>query len=117
MLIRAVEPLDGIELMRRRRSARAARRDNGPRVCSDALRGALKLEDLARGPGRLCEAFAIDHTLDGWDLTRGEELWIGKMRAGTSQAAQIERATRIGVTSARDLLLRFFVADSDFVST
>jgi DNA-3-methyladenine glycosylase len=96
VLIRAVEPLEGLELMQQRR-------------------GTLDRLDLARGPARLCEAFAIDRTLDGCDLTAGKHLWID---AGGPQADPFEivTAARVGVTSAKDLPLRFFVADSPFVS-
>jgi DNA-3-methyladenine glycosylase len=53
ILIRAIEPLLGLELMRQRRQVEAVR-------------------DLARGPARLCEALAIDKTYNGWDLTTGQ---------------------------------------------
>ncbi len=107
VLIRAVEPLAGLELMRQRRAARAKKGRN------NAGNGATL--DLARGPARLCEAFAIDRTLDGWDLTRGEQLWISR---GATPLDPAETATsrRVGVTSACDVLLRFYVADSPFVS-
>jgi DNA-3-methyladenine glycosylase len=97
VLIRAVEPLEGIELMQQRR-------------------GTTDLMNLARGPARLCEAFAIDHTLDGWDLTRGERLWLGSDADPPREPVQIASATRVGVTAAKDLQLRFFVAASPFVS-
>jgi len=106
VLIRAVEPLAGLELMQQRRSARTERREN-------AVGGSVR--DLARGPARLCEAFAIDRSLDGWDLTRGEQLWIAAADTGID-AAEIEVSKRVGVTSACDKLLRFFVAGSVFVS-
>ena len=107
VLIRAIEPLAGLELMRKRRAARAKRHGN-----SIGSRAPL---DLARGPARLCEAFAIDRALDGWDLTRGAQLWIA---SGTAplDPAEIATSRRVGVTSARDVLLRFYVAGSPFVS-
>ena len=97
VLIRAIEPLEGVELMRRRRQVEDAR-------------------DLARGPARLCEALAIDRELDGWDLTRGERLWIAEASGGEGGTLQIVATTRVGVTSAHDLPLRFYVAGSPFVS-
>jgi len=97
VLIRAIEPLAGVELMARRR-------------------GMSRPRDLARGPARLCEALAIDRGLDGWDLTRGERLWIAEDAEGTPAAGRIASATRVGVSSAADRLLRFYVADSAFVS-
>jgi DNA-3-methyladenine glycosylase len=95
VLIRAVEPLEGLETMKRHRGT-----------------GALR--DLARGPGRLCEAFAIDRALDGWNLTAGKALWID---AGEPVApCGIGTSARIGVTSANEALLRFYVCGSPFVS-
>jgi DNA-3-methyladenine glycosylase len=94
VLIRAVEPLEGMRAMHRRR-------------------GAVRPRDLARGPARLCEAFAIDRALDGWDLTRGQRLWIApREAAGISVAV----SPRVGVTSAHGLLLRYSLAESPFVS-
>ena len=57
VLIRAVEPIDGIDLMQ-------------------AYRQREKRLELARGPGRLCQAFAIDRRLDHWNLTLGRTLWL-----------------------------------------
>jgi DNA-3-methyladenine glycosylase len=97
VLIRAVEPVAGIELMQRRR-------------------GRESFLELARGPARLCEAFAIDRRLDHWDLTRGYRLWIcGEPRAALRDAL-IGQSVRIGVTAAHHLPLRFFVADNPYVS-
>jgi DNA-3-methyladenine glycosylase len=96
VLLRAVEPLEGLKLMQERRGT------------TDRL-------NLARGPARLCEAFAIDRTLDGWDLTRAERLWIAAKTA-ESEPIEIITTTRVGVTSAKNLPLRFFVAGSPFVS-
>jgi DNA-3-methyladenine glycosylase len=97
VLIRAVEPLEGIELMQQRR-------------------GTTDLTNLARGPARLCEAFAIDRTLDGWDLTRGERLWLASDADPPREPARIATAARVGVTAARDLQLRFFRDGNPFVS-
>jgi DNA-3-methyladenine glycosylase len=97
VLIRAVEPLEGLELMQHRRGT------------SDPL-------NLARGPARLCEAFAIDRTLDGWDLTLGEQLWLTADPDRVRKSIQIATAPRVGVTAAEDLELRFFFTGSPFVS-
>jgi len=97
VLVRAVEPLDGVELMRQRRGTSAPL-------------------NLTRGPARLCEAFAIDYSLDGWDLTRGEELWVTVEPNSDPQPVQIATATRVGVTAAQDLPLRFFITGNPFVS-
>ena len=97
VLIRAVEPFEGVDIMTQRRAGRSAR-------------------DLARGPARLCEALAIDRTLDGWDLTRGEQLWIAADTRPPASLGGIVSAPRVGVTSAQRRLLRFYLADSTFVS-
>jgi DNA-3-methyladenine glycosylase len=98
VLIRAIEPLIGIEFMQARR----------PRH---------ELRDLARGPARLCQALAIDKRHNGLDLCSDSpqaELWI----AGGKRVADrdVLVSPRIGVTSAHELPLRFFVMNSPFVS-
>lgn len=95
VLIRAVEPLLGQAVMARNRG-------------TDVLR------DLARGPARLCEAFDVDRAWNGWDLTRGESLWIDDDNAPSAVPSAV--SMRIGVTSAHDLPLRFFIPGSPFVS-
>jgi DNA-3-methyladenine glycosylase len=129
VLLRAVEPLAGVDLMRARRRLEAVRKgvrpprfkpyvqyprseSKGSDPFSDSLLD--EVTDLARGPARLCEAFAVDRTLDGWDLTRGERLWL--TGGEPVPPAQVATTTRIGVTSAKDLVLRFHVAGSPFVS-
>lgn len=99
-LIRAVEPNLGIPLMCRRRKRES-------------------MLDLARGPARLCEAFDIDRTFNGWDLTAGRSLFIssddqGKSMDSTGEDVRITR--RIGVTSAEDLPLRYIFANNRYVS-
>ena len=97
ILIRAIEPRWGVEQMHLRRR-------------TDIVR------DLARGPGRLCEALAIDRTHDGWDLTSGRDLWIAEAPAQNGHALKIVRSGRVGISSAQRRLLRFFLAGSPFVS-
>jgi DNA-3-methyladenine glycosylase len=96
-LIRAIEPIEGLPQMAQRR-------------------GTEKLLDLARGPSRLCEALDIDRRMDGCDLTRRGELWITDDGAFDTDDSQIATSPRIGVTSAHDLLLRFFLTDNPYVS-
>ena len=101
VLIRAVIPVQGIELMQQRRGS--------------------ALIDIARGPARLCEAFAVDRRLDGWDLTRGVRIWIEQPDAASITDPKrtdpiIATSRRIGVTSAHDLELRFFMKDCPYVS-
>jgi len=97
ILIRAIEPLEGVELMHQRRR-------------TDIVR------DLARGPARLCEALAIDRTYNGWDLTAGRELWIADDPDAHLRPPRIVRSGRIGISSAQKRLLRFFDSESRFVS-
>ena len=97
VLIRSVEPLAGLELMQIRRRRQRAR-------------------DLASGPARLCEAFDIDRRLDGWDLTLGRQLWIIDDGAPPVLDASVGRSSRIGVTSAEHLPLRFYIRSHALVS-
>jgi len=97
VLIRSVEPLAGLELMQ------ARRRRQRPR-------------DLASGPARLCEAFDIDRRLDGWDLTLGRQLWIIDDGAPPVPDESVGRSSRIGVTAAEHLPLRFYIRSHALVS-
>jgi DNA-3-methyladenine glycosylase len=97
VLVRAVEPQDGMWLMEDRRRTPA-------------------VADLARGPARLCEAFAIDRELDGWDLTLGEMLWVADDEDVSSSAKRVGRSPRIGVTSGAHLRLRFYLRGNPHVS-
>ena len=94
VLIRAIEPTDGIAIMQRNR-------------------GTERMRDLARGPGRLCEALGIDRRLDGIDLCQAGELWLG---SDDRAPGEIRLSKRIGITRAADSLLRFYVRDNRFVS-
>ena len=96
VLIRAIEPLRGVGLMETRRGTR-------------------DLSRLARGPARLCEALSVDRSLDGWDLTKARRIWIEAGSRGAGDLA-VGNSSRIGVTSAHDLPLRFFVDGSRYVS-
>ena len=94
VLIRALEPLEGIAIMQRNR-------------------GTDRLRDLTRGPGRLCMALAIDRSLDGIDLCQA-----GPLRLASDDAAvgEIALSKRIGITRAAERLLRFHVRGDRFVS-
>lgn len=93
-LIRALEPLEGVQLMQRRRGTR-------------------KLLDLTRGPGRLASAMAIDRRLDGVDLCVPGALWLG---TAVIRAAGIAESVRIGLTREVDRVLRFYERGNPFVS-
>ncbi len=94
VLLRAIEPLEGINLMKR-------------------LRDTDKLKDLARGPGRLAAALQIDRRLDGVDLCADGPLWLG---TAVRKTANISTTVRIGITHEKHRPLRFFEAGSPFVS-
>jgi DNA-3-methyladenine glycosylase len=94
ILLRAIEPLEGINLMKR-------------------LRKTDKLTDLARGPGRLAAALQIDLRLDGVDLCANGPLWLG---AAVRETAQVSTTLRIGITRDMGRPLRFYEAGSPFVS-
>ena len=94
VLIRAIEPTDGIAIMQRNR-------------------GTERVRDLARGPGRLAAALGIDRRLDGTDLCQAGPLWIG---TDDQMSADIGQSKRIGITRAADSLLRFYVRGNSFVS-
>ena len=76
----------------------------------------MKPRDLCRGPARLCEALGITREKDGWDLTLGRELWIEEDPSFQLAPRMIARSPRIGISSAQDRLLRFYLRDNQFVS-
>ena len=76
--------------------------------------------DLTNGPGKLCQAMAIDRELDGADLCDARSpLFIARNPAVEkfrNERGPIVTTTRIGLTKAADLLLRFYLEGSGFVS-
>jgi DNA-3-methyladenine glycosylase len=94
VLIRALEPLEGIPIMQ-------------------ANRGIERMRDLARGPGRLAAALRIDRRLDGLDLCREGPLRLGR---DDREPGEIGQSIRIGIARDADRLLRFYLRDSPFVS-
>jgi DNA-3-methyladenine glycosylase len=95
ILIRALQPLDGIEVMRRRR-------------------GGLSDRDLCSGPGKLCISLGISLNDHGIDLTRSEVLRI--TTGDRTRRAPTLASARIGISKATDLPWRFFEAGNPFVS-
>ena len=94
VLLRALEPLEGIEIMQRFRKVTRAR-------------------DLARGPGRLAQAMHIDKRYDGIDLCAGEALWLGM---ATRRIGPVRSSTRIGLTREVHRKRRFFESGNPYVS-
>jgi DNA-3-methyladenine glycosylase len=95
VLIRAVEPVTGIEIMQRRRPV------------------ARKLRDLASGPGRLTLALGITRALNGADVTRGS---LTVRTAGDASPFEIEVTPRIGIRHCADWPLRYVIKGNLFVS-
>ncbi|HLQ06350.1 MAG TPA: DNA-3-methyladenine glycosylase [Nitrososphaerales archaeon] len=93
VLIRAIEPVDGIAVMKRNR-------------------GLEELHRIADGPGKLTRALKIDKNLNGEDLVRSSRLFIErgsvKVENGTS--------SRVGISAGRPFKWRFLVEGSEFVS-
>jgi DNA-3-methyladenine glycosylase len=95
ILIRALEPLEGLDLMRSRR----------PKAKSD--------RDLASGPGKLTQALAITRALNGADMTRGDYVVVDRKPV---TEIEIDVGPRIGITKCADLPLRFTVKGNRFIS-
>ncbi len=91
VLIRAIEPLSGLEAMETRRRKRG--------------------QDLTNGPAKLCQAMGIDLSFNGWDLTAGSQLWLEE--APGLKPAPVKATPRIGIHYAnpedRDAPWRFFI--------
>jgi DNA-3-methyladenine glycosylase len=103
VLIRALEPLEGIELMQRHRKS-------------------TRLLDLTRGPGRLAAALRIDRSLDGLDLFSRGPIWLGVLvpsksaRKAAPKEPPVAVTVRIGITHAAEKLFRFYERGNPFVS-
>lgn len=95
VLVRACEPLAGLEAMR-------------------ALRGRPEVRDrdLARGPGNLCRAFAVGPEFDDADLLDGTQLWL----AADGAEVEVGVSPRIGITKAVAEPMRFYARGSASVS-
>jgi DNA-3-methyladenine glycosylase len=93
VLIRALEPLDELDLMR---ANRPGRRDL----------------ELTSGPGKLTQALAITGKLNGADLTDSPIM----IAAGNGERLRIGRSGRIGIREAQDKLARFYIEDNPHVS-
>jgi DNA-3-methyladenine glycosylase len=94
VLLRALEPLEGIDFMERRRGTR-------------------RLLDLSRGPGRLSMAMNIDKRYNGVDLCAKGRIWLG---ASVRRTGPIGTSPRIGITREVDRPLRFYERGNPFVS-
>jgi len=93
VLIRAVEPLEGIDIMKKQRKRE-------------------KIKELASGPGKFTQSFKIDKKQDGIDITKGEEIYI----VDENKKVKIRSSKRIGVKKDMKRNLRFFIDGNEFVS-
>lgn len=93
VLIRSVEPLGGLDLIRERR-------------------GPVPERSLTRGPGNLCQAFGFRPEHDGIDLVTDDSIWIEL----SEECADVSCSPRIGITRNVDALLRYYDPASVFVS-
>jgi len=91
VLIRALEPTEGIEVMKKRRKTE-------------------KLRNLTNGPGKLCQAFGIDSAQNNQLIGESISLYERKFQP------VIASSTRIGISKATDLEWRFFIKNNEFIS-
>ena len=94
VLVRALEPVEGIELMRERR-------------------GVARDRDLTNGPGKLCQALGISGKHNGLELDRSA---LSIRRGSPVPAKDVLISPRIGITRAADWPLRWYIRDNPFVS-
>lgn len=95
VLVRAIEPIDGIEHMLRNRPVEETR-------------------SLTNGPGKLCQAFRIQRHHDGIDLVDDDRLWIEA--PNVLPAFRIARSPRIGIREGTELMYRYFIDGNRYVS-
>lgn len=116
-LVRAVEPLEGVEVMRELREAGRAGKAHtgraGKEQAERARKHPLKLRDLTNGPGKVCAALGIDKTLYGHDLTV-EPLVLDF--APLLPGETIGSSPRVGISKNIDAPKRFFIEGNVFVS-
>jgi DNA-3-methyladenine glycosylase len=97
VLIRAVEPIESIELMKQNRNT-------------------TDEKNLTNGPGKLCQAFGITRIMNGIDVTDdSSEIVIYESDLNVTDDAIIT-SSRIGISKAKDLPLRFYIGSSSYVS-
>lgn len=94
VLIRAVEPLEGLEVMSQHRHG-------------------LTGQQLTNGPAKFCQAFGITKAMNGHDLHRPPLQLVSQPRLAQTAIVQ---TTRIGISQAKDVPWRFFIRDNPFVS-
>jgi DNA-3-methyladenine glycosylase len=93
VLIRALEPTEGIDRMKRRRETK-------------------EIRELTSGPGKLTEALGISLDFNGEDLVNSKELFLEEGEA----RHDIRASTRIGISAGKNQRWRYFVGGNEFVS-
>jgi len=93
VLIRAVEPLEGIDIMKKRRPK------------------AKDIYNLTNGPGKFCSAFGINKNHNGLDLTEGDIILINSL-----DKFRILKSRRVGIEKGNQLQYRFFINGNKFIS-
>lgn len=95
VLIRALEPLEGSDLMMKRRATKRSK-------------------DLTSGPAKLCQALGITKRQNGENLLSSTEIWLTK--SSKIHDSEVSFSRRVGISKAKDLEWRIFLKDSDYVS-
>nr|MDO8081199.1 DNA-3-methyladenine glycosylase [Candidatus Freyarchaeota archaeon] len=93
VLIRALEPMDGIDIMKKYRKVK-------------------KNDELTNGPGKLTRAFDINGSYNGKDITEEEDIYF----EDTEETHEITTTSRIGIKQGKDIPLRFYIKGNKFVS-
>ena len=108
ILIRALEPLEGLQKMQQNRGL----------TCPGSQASRIPWQrSLTSGPGRLCEALQVDRNLDGIDLTRNESIWIEPPPEMVTRRRWTPVTTpRIGIRLGQELPLRWIISGNHFVS-
>ena len=98
VLIRAVEPLSGNDVMANNRNVHG--------------------KNISNGPAKLCQALNIDKSLNGWDITKGEKLWFEEHEAIST--FEIANSPRVGIDYAKEkdrkAPWRFYIENNPYVS-
>lgn len=109
VLLRALEPLEGLETMRQLRNS----------LRKSTVGRSLKDRELCSGPSKLCQALAIDKSFDQQDLAQDDAVWLEHGPLESSSPAVVVAAARIGIGHAGEWTqkpLRFYVQGSPWVS-
>jgi DNA-3-methyladenine glycosylase len=104
VLVRAIEPRQGIDLMLEARHR------------ATVGRGPIDVGDLANGPGRVCQALSLDLSFNGWNLLESTNPREGLYLLPRRRRAAIDVTTRIGISRAREAPLRFVLRDTAWAS-